>query len=153
MEIHPIITAKHSAMLNVTARLAVKIEHLPDWDVDWDDHQPQRPRSSLSYDDFLPSKGDAEAFNKAAIQYLMEFLVVEFKCLHHLKSLVPGRQSPHPVSSPTVAPMPILFRDEKYTAETVEILRDLMVDAKLSGNAQVNYYTCGMNFTLATHNP
>lgn len=68
----------------------------------------------------------------------MEFLVEEFDCLHHLKSLIPCRQSPHPVKPPTVAPMSILFKDEKYTAETVEIIRELMADAKLSGDSQVH---------------
>ena len=129
--------AKHSSMLNVTARLAVKVENLPGWDVDWDDITPQRSRSSLSCDHFLPSKDDADALNKAAVQYIMEFLVEEFHCLNDLKPIVPCRQSPHPVRSPTVAPMPILFRDEKYKAETVEILRELMADAKLTGNSQV----------------
>lgn len=127
-------------MLNVTARLAVKIDNLPDWDVDWDDITPQRPRSSLTCDHFLPSTDDTDALNEAAVQYIMEFLVEEFDCLHDLKQYVPCRQSPHPVRSPTVAPMPILFRDEKYTAETVEIIRELMADAKLSGNSQVYTY-------------
>ena len=129
--------AKHSSMLNVTARLAVKVENLPNWDVDWDDITPQRPRSSLSCDHFLPSTDDADALHRAAIQYIMEFLVEEFDCLHSLKPQVPCRQSQHPVKSATVAPMSILFRDEKYKSETVEIIRELMADAKLSGNAQV----------------
>ena len=124
-------------MLNVTARIAVKIENLPDWDVDWDDTTPQCSRRDLNCDHFLPSTDDATALNKAATQYIMEFLVEEFDCLHDLRSLVPCCQNPNPVKSPTVAPMAILFRDEKYKAETVEIIRKLMTDAELSGNPQV----------------
>lgn len=124
-------------MLNVTARLAVRIENLPDWDVDWNDITPQRSRSSLTCDDFLPSIDDATALNAMATQYTMEFLVEEFDCLHDLKPHVPCHQSPHPTRSPNVAPMAILFKDEKYKAETVEIIRELMADAKLSGNPQV----------------
>ena len=120
--------------------LAVKIENLPDRDVDWNDSTPQCPRSSLSFEHFLPSTDDADALHKAATQYIMEVLVEEFDCLHHLKPLVPCRHSPHQVSSPTVAPMAILFKDEKYKAETVEILRELMADAKLSGNPQVHMH-------------
>ena len=43
----------------------------------------------------------------------------------------------HPAKVPCVAPMSILFRDEKYKAEIIEIIRQLMDDAKLSGNSQV----------------
>lgn len=132
---------KHSSMLNATARLAVKIENLPDWEVDWNDDKPQRSRSSLTIDHFLPSCEDADALNQLAVQYIMEFLVEEFDCLKDLKPHVPGRQSPHPVRPASVAPMCILFKDEKYKAETIEILRELVVNAKLSGNPQV--------FTLA----
>ena len=45
-------------MLNVTARLALKINHLPDWEVDWED---VAPRNSLTYDTFLPNIDDASA--------------------------------------------------------------------------------------------
>ena len=93
------------------APLAVKVQNLPDWNVDWEDTKPQQPRSSLTCDDFLPSKDDADALNKSAIHFIMEFLVEEFHSLHHLKPHLSGHQSPHQVKCPKVAPMPILFRD------------------------------------------
>lgn len=124
-------------MLNVTARLAVHVENLPDWDVDWSDNKPQRSRSSLSIDDFLPNSEDADSLNVMAVQYVMELLVQEFDCLKKLEHLVPGRKSPQPTRPATVAPMCILYRDEKYKDETIEILRELMTDAKLSGTPQV----------------
>ena len=78
--------------------------------------------SALSYSHFMPNEDDAEYLQKCAVQYMMEFLVEHFRSLRHLSHLVPPRQSPHPVRKSTVVPMKILFRDEKYTAETIEIL-------------------------------
>lgn len=125
-------------MLNVTARLAVSIKNVPNWDVDWNDSTPQRPRSSLNCSHFLPTAQDAEALNNTATQYVMEFLVEHFDSLSDLKPILPQRKSPHPAEKPTVVPMKILFRDEKYKTETIEIIRQLMEDAKLSGNSQVH---------------
>ena len=53
-------------MLNVTARLAVKVQNLPDWDVDWNDNIPRRPRNSLTCEHFLPSIDDTDALHQAA---------------------------------------------------------------------------------------
>ena len=53
-------------MLYMTARLAVKIESLPDWDVDWNDIKPQHSRSSPTCDHFLPSVEDATALDETA---------------------------------------------------------------------------------------
>ena len=57
-----------------------------------------------------------------------------FKSLQHLSHLVPARNSPHPVQKSSVVPMKILFCDEKYTAEIVEIVSQLLDDVKLSGD-------------------
>lgn len=135
--IYCILIDKHSSMLNVTARLAVSINNLPDWTVNWDDAAPQQPRSSLTIDHFLLSVEDATALNDSAVQYTMEFLVREFASLKDLKCHIPARKGPHPVRTPKVAPMQILFKDEKYKAETIEIVRQLMDDATLSGKAEV----------------
>ena len=94
-------------MLNVTARLSVKVNNLPDWEVDWDDLTPQCSRSSLSCDHFLPSTEDATALEESAIQYTMEVLVQEFDCFKDLKCQVPSRESSHPAKTPTIVPMPI----------------------------------------------
>ena len=90
--------------------------------------------------DFLPSTSDADLLNTSAIQYIMEFLVKEFPSLHDLECFVPSRQCLHPVKKPTIVPMKVLFKDEKYKAETIEIIRQLIEDGKLTGNAQVNVY-------------
>ena len=92
-------------MLNVTARLAVEIRHLPDWEVDWNDTTPQRDPSTLTITDILPSEGDGQELNKRAVQYVTHFLVSEFGCLDHLKPLVPDKDSPHVVEKSNVVPM------------------------------------------------
>ncbi len=47
-------------------------------------------------------------------------------------------RTPHPVKQVQVAPMKILFKDEKYKADTIDILSRLCQDASLTGNPQVN---------------
>lgn len=132
-----LITDHHSDMMNLTARIAVKLQNWPDWEVDWNDCRPQRPRSSLNATDFLPDDNDSAEFHKHAIQYVMEFLVANFPTLKDLEQHVPARQSPHPVRKAIVAPMKILFKDEKYKAETIDILTQLIKDAALTGQPQV----------------
>ena len=135
-------TDHHSEMLNLTSRMAVRKtcktkQNLPDWEVDWNDSRPQRPRSSLHGTELLPDEIDFAVFNKHAVQYIMEFLLANFAALTDLKQHVPARHSPHPVQKATVAPMKILFKDEKYKVETIDILTQLMKDALLTGQPQV----------------
>lgn len=124
-------------MLNLTARLAVQIQNLPDWEIDWNDTTPQRDPSTLTITDILPNEGDGQELKKRAVQYVMQFLVTEFSCLNHLKWFLPDKESPHCVNKSNVVPMKILFKDEKYKAETVDILSRLVVDAQLSGKPEV----------------
>ena len=76
-------------MLNLTARLAIKLRYLPDWDVDWSDNTPQRSRESLTLEEFLPNEEDATSFTERAVQYTMCFLVKEFHSLHDLRPFLP----------------------------------------------------------------
>ena len=124
-------------MRNLTARIAVKIQNLPDWDVNWTDDRPQKRRSELTGVDFLASEDDTKELQKRAVQYMMEVLVSEFSSLSDIKHLVPRRQPPHPVQKSSVVPMKVLFKDEKYKSETIEILTALMKDTKLTGTPQV----------------
>ena len=112
---------------------------MPDWDIDWRDTRPQKPRSSLTCSDFLPSDSDASELQKRAVLYIMEVLVFAFSYLGDLQKFLPSRKSPHAVQKSVVVPMQILFKDEKYKSETIEILSDLMHDAALNGEPQVNY--------------
>lgn len=125
-------------MLNLTSRIAVKIQNMPDWDVDWSDSQPQKSRSSLTCSDILPDDTDSAELHKNAVQFIMEVLIDEFPSLSDLKPHLPHRHSPHPVQKSEAVPMQILFKDEKYKAETIEILSQLMKDAALTGQPQVD---------------
>ena len=130
-------TDRHSTMLNMTARLAMKIRHLPDWEVDWTDATPQRDSSTLTISDLLPTEDDGVELHKRAVHHVMQFLVTEFSSLNYLESLVPSDDSPQSVSKSSVIPMKILFKDEKYKSETTDILERLVVDADLSGKPEV----------------
>ena len=82
-------------MSNLTARLAVRIEDLPDWDFSWGDKKPQRSRHSLTCDDFLPTADDGLQLKSRAVLFTMEILVSHFPSLSHLKNVLPARTSPH----------------------------------------------------------
>lgn len=127
----------HSSMLNITARLAVRLKNLPGWEFDWSDTSPQKSRQSLGVVDILPNEDDATHLKLRAIEYMMKFLVTEFKGLASLKKYVPPQVPLHPVKKSEVVPMKVLFKDEKYTSETIDILSQLKEDAALTGNSQV----------------
>ena len=135
-------------MLNLTSRLAIEIRDIPNG-VDWSDQSPQGRRSQLTAADILPGIEDALALQKRALVFLQQFLVSEFDDLHELQSLTPVAHSSDTVKKSEVVPMRILFRDEKYVAENVAILGDLIRDANLTGSHQVYFkavcihvYTC-----------
>ena len=136
----------HASMLNLTTRLAIKMDNIPDWSINWLDNKPQQSRNALNYTHFIPNKEDAENLGKYAVQFMIEFLVESFSSLRHLSHLIPSRQSPHPIHTSSVVPMSVLFRDEKYTAETIEILSQLAHDANLTGDSpQVIVSACMYN--------
>ena len=121
-------------MLNITSRLTVCLKNLPEEPIDWGDTSPQRSRESLTISDFLPSERDAEELKSRAIRYMMRFFVTEFSSLVDLKQFVPPETTLHPTSPASVVPMRVLFKDEKYTAETIDILSQLMCDAQMKTN-------------------
>jgi len=124
-------------MLNATSRLAVRIQHLPDWEVDWEDTKPQKSRRELKLHDILPSEADGEEFHQRAVHFVMQLLVTEFDSLADLRKHVSPEEQAFPPIKTDVAPMRILVRDEKYTSENVEILKETAKDANLHGNPQV----------------
>ena len=127
-------------MLNLTSRLAIQMQNMPGGDVDWADCRPQKRRSSPTCSDFLPDDNDVVHLHKRAVQLIMEVLVAKFKSLNNLQPHLPQRESPHPIQKTVVVPMQILFKDEKFKAETIQILSDLMKDAGLSGEPQGGEY-------------
>ena len=124
-------------MLNLTSRLAIKLRYLPDWEFDWSDNSPQSSRDSLTLKDFLPDEEDAVAFTRQAVEYTMRFLVKEFPSLHTLKNTLPELQPLHAVMKTEAVPQKVLFKDEKYIHETIVILEQLIDDANLQGDPQV----------------
>jgi len=120
-------------MLNATSRLAVRIQHSPDWEVDWEDTKPKKSRRELKLHDILPSEADGEEFHRRAVHFVMQLFVTEFDSR---KRVSPEKQA-FPPTRTDVARMRILFRDEKYTSENVEILKETAKDANLHGNPQV----------------
>ena len=133
-------------MLNATARLAVRIQNLPNFAFDWGDNQPQRSRTSLTIHDFLPSEGDGIILQERATMYIMEFLVKHFSSLAEMRKFLPSKQQIHPVQRSQVVPMKILFKDEKQKSETINILTQLLIDGNLKGDNQVHTYTCTQFF-------
>ena len=61
-----------------------------------------------------------------------------FQCLEGLRRFVPAAIPIHPTSVSEVMPMKILFKDEKYKDETIDILPQLMTHGNQSGDNQVS---------------
>ena len=129
-------TDKHSKMFNMTARLAVEMRNLPDWDVDWNDTAPQRDPATMTISDLLPGEADGTMLQKRAVYHIMHVLVEEFPSLTDLQQVLPSSDT-HAVGRSNVVPMKILFNDEKYKSETTEILTRLVKDANLSAKPEV----------------
>ena len=85
----------------------------------------------------MPSEEDAGEVHKRAVTYMIKFLVEHFPSLSNLSQLVPATKSIHPVAKDEVVPMSVLLKDEKYIADTIDILSALTDDANLTGESQV----------------
>ena len=110
-------------MNNVTSRLAVRIKHIPEGQVDWSDTKPQKSRNDLTIDDLIPNEDDGRALHDRTVK------VTYFKSLSNLQNLVPKPHCPHPPSKSEVVPMKILAKDEKYQQANLEILEIFKADA------------------------
>ena len=117
--------------------MAISIRVLPEWEVDWSDDSPQRDPHTLTISDILPSAGDAAELEKRAVHYVMHLLVMEFTSLNELEIFLPNEQVPTSIEKSVVIPMKILFKDEKYITETIDILEQIGMDAKLTGTPEV----------------
>ena len=126
-------------MLNITSRMAVRLRHFPDWEIDWTDTTPQKSQDSLVVSDFLPCADDVKQLKERAVTFMMRFLVNEISSLSDLKQFVPPETPLHPVKKTEAVPMSVLFKDEKYTNETIDILSQLITDADLTGQPEVHY--------------
>ena len=114
--------------------------NLPGWDVDWNDRAPQQDPQILTISDLLPGEADGIELKKRATLHVMRILAEEFPALAHLQALLPSSPERIGRARSNVVPMKILFKDEKYKSETIEILSQLAKDTELSGKPEV-YYT------------
>ena len=67
----------------------------------------------------------------------MQLLVTEFDSLSNLSRYVPPEKPLFPDTKTNVVPMRLLFRDEKYTSESVEILKKTAKGAGVQGSPHV----------------
>ena len=69
----------------------------------------------------------------------------ELSALVHLQALLPSQpKAVEGEGRSNVVPMKILFKDEKYKSETIDILIQLVTDAGLCGKPEV--VTCVYNY-------
>jgi len=127
----------HNTMMNLTTRIAIAITHLPPFNFTWGDLAPQKPRSSLTLDDLLPSAADGRELFRRASKYVASFLVEQFNSLKALQKLLPRPTTPGTTQKSIIVPMKMLERDEKYTSETIQILQDYRKECVLTGDAQI----------------
>ena len=124
-------------MLNTTTRLAIGINNLPPWEFDWSDNRPQKSRHTLTLSEVLPNAEDGQQLYDRAVAYTMKLLVESFPSLEKLKPLISTGNSTS-VKKSVVVLMKILFKDEKYIDDNIQILQQYIEDGNLSGNAQVS---------------
>ena len=67
-------------MNNVTSRLAVRIKHIPEGQVDWSDIKPQKGRNDMTIDDLIPNEDDGRALHDRTVAYVKKILVTSNPC-------------------------------------------------------------------------
>ena len=110
-----------------------------DCEVDCNDTTPQKSHNSLTVVDFLLNESDAAETHERAVRYTMKFMVTTFRTFSDLKQFILDEKSLHPIMKTEVVPMKVLFRDEKYIGETIEIITDIAKDARMYGQPQLSY--------------
>ena len=85
----------------------------------------------------MPDEEDAAKFTRLAVEYTMRFLVKDFPSLYTVRNSLSELQPLHPVMKTEAVPRKVLFKDEKYIHETIAILFQLIDDANLQGDPQV----------------
>ena len=125
-------------MYNTTTRLAISIDNLPPFNFSWADTTPQKSRGSLEIDEIYPNLEDGRQLFERAVQFVTQVLVEEFPNLADLKQFVAMPRST-PAHKSTIVPMSLLFKDEKYVDENIQILQEYMRECSLNGNSQVKF--------------
>ena len=81
-----------------------------------------KSRQSITLSE-LPNAEDGRQLYNRAVAYTMRLLVEAFPSLDKLKPFIFTRDSAAPVTKSVVVPMKVLFRDDKYTDENIQILQ------------------------------
>lgn len=130
-------------MENTTSRLAIAIQNLPSYEIDWEDRSPQKNRSSLIESDILASDDDGIQLHDRMVKFVQSFLVKKLKSLSDLVQFAPPPSQSTPAHKSDVVPLQLLFEDEKSIDSNIQILNQFAKDANLDGNPQVclEHYT------------
>ena len=121
--------AKHNSVSNWYQQLAT----LGVW-LEW--QSPQKSRHTLTLSEVLTNAEDGQQLYDRAVAYT-KLLVEPFPSLEKLKPLISTGNSTS-VKKSVVVLMKILFKDEKYIDDNIQILQQYIEDGNLSGNAQVS---------------
>ena len=82
---------------------------------------------------------DGRQLFERAVQFVTQVLVEEFfSNLADLKQFV-AMPSSTPAHKPIIVPMSLLFKDEKYIDENIQILQEYTRECSLNGNPQVKF--------------
>lgn len=84
-----VIVDHHHKVENTTNRLAVQIQNYPSFPFSWDDNTLQKSRSELKEEEILPNEDDGHHLYQRMMNFMMEFVVKEFKSLSDLRQFVP----------------------------------------------------------------
>ena len=75
--------------------------------------------------------------HERATQYTMRIMVEEFPTFKNLSKFVASLDQSSAVHNSTIVPMKLLFKDEKYTDDNIQILQEYITECNLAGNPQV----------------
>ena len=122
-------------MENTTSRLAVRIKKYPPFNFEWNDMTPQKSRGDLNESDVLASEEDGVRLRSHMLKFMMSFMVKQLISLSDLAKFITS-QNPPPVEKSEIIPLKMLFRDEKFIDENIQMLQ-YMKDAASEGTPQV----------------
>ena len=94
-------------------------------------------RNDLTLDEIFPNVEDGRVLFERAVQYTAQVLVEEFPTFSNLRQFVVSPDRSSAVHKSTVIPMKLLFKDEKYTDDNIQILQECSRECNLTGSPQV----------------
>ena len=123
-------------MKNTTSRLAVRIQNYPPFPFQWNDATPQKSRGDLDEKDIVASDEVGVVLRSHMLTFMKTFMVQELISLSDLAQFIPS-SPPLPANKSEILPLKLLFRDEKYIDENIQILLQYMKETSSEGSPQV----------------